>query len=342
MAKKSKKKTSSPSIPKEYKTREDKIDYVTDQIQEILPKLDAVEKKGTEYAVQLGQWYMSLKELVKEEKKTKWEDFVKEAFPHVSIRTIQRHMKIAEKVNLNAAPALAFLGQTRLYELAYLAGEDNVFEFLEDHDIEVQIDLEDEDSINSFKHKVGQFTYQQKKEKHSKSKNGKDEDVNSENDDESDDDEISKDKIVQMKKKELVEYVDENEVDIDDDEWKTTEELRYLLIERLGLDGNDNNDNDNNDNDNNDNDNDDNDDDNDNNDNENDDNQKGKPFKKFRKSASSFLESIDSVIKGKKTAKAKQNAKAIEKIVEEVESKLAELKKYRDSLLKKSKKRKTN
>lgn len=325
------KKSSEPSIPKDYKTLEDKIDYVKDQIEEILPELDSVEKQGAEYAVQLGRWYIKLKKLVKKKKKTKWKDFVKKTFPRVTIRTIQRHMRIAEKVDLVEAPALGFLGQTRLYELAYLARNDSVAGFLEENEIDPFVDLEDQDSIDSFKYNVDEFVYNRKNKKRGKAKDAKAKDAMSKADDDNDDGDISIDDIYSMDEDELVNLLEKNGVDLDDDDWKSKKQLRKLLIDSLGLSDKDNDDNDNDDND---------DDDNDN-DNDNDDNDNNDDDDEFRESASLFVKSIDSVIKRQKTVKRKQKAKLIqdiEKIVQEVESKLKELKNYQKALQKKKSK----
>jgi hypothetical protein len=347
------------SIPKKHKSFKDKTEYLIEEIKAGFSKLDGIEKKGVECAVRLGQSCLLLKKFVKGKKKRKWEDFVKENFSQ-DIRTIQRYMKLASKVFLEEDPTLALLGQTRLYELVNLAGKDTVCELLEDNDIDIEIDLEDQDSIPAFKKEVDEFIQQQKKTKRANAKGVKTEDPKSKTG--NGDDEITVVEISSMDENELVELLKENGVDLDDDDWKTKKELQNLLIEHFGLasddndnnddndnddndnndDDNDNDDNDNDDNDNNDddNDNDDNDNDdndNDDNDNDNDDNQKGKSFKKFKKSASSFLDSIDSVIETKRVASVNQKAQLIEKVVKKVERKLAKLKNYRDSLLKKGK-----
>ena len=73
-------------------------------------------------------------------------------------------------------------------------------------------------------------------------------DVDNDNND-NNDDAVTEDEIREMGKKALLAFIKENDLDIDDDEWKKVDDLRTLIIEMLALDDNDNDDDDNNDDD---------------------------------------------------------------------------------------------
>jgi hypothetical protein len=114
-----------------------------------------IETSAAERAIRLGSLLIELKEIVKMDKRIKWTSFIRKKLPFLSIRTIQRYMKMSKKVDLESCPALAYLGQVRLCELIKLTDKENtVNDFLEDKGIETEIDFDDENAISSFRKDV--------------------------------------------------------------------------------------------------------------------------------------------------------------------------------------------
>ena len=114
-----------------------------------------LETSAAERAIRLGSLLIELKEIIKMEKGINWTKFIKKKVPFISIRTIQRYMKMSKKVDLESCPALAYLGQVRLCEVIKLTDkETTVNDFLEYKGIETEIDFEDENAISSFRKDV--------------------------------------------------------------------------------------------------------------------------------------------------------------------------------------------
>jgi hypothetical protein len=144
--KKMPKKLNQFKIPKDCKTYDEKIEFMIEEIEDAYEDCGRTEKTAVEHAVRLGRWCIIFKKLVKKHKKGKWEETMKNHLPHLSIRTVQRYMKLAWRVDLEAYPVLAFLGQTRLYALIGLTGKTKIHEFLLENDVDIEIDLAEEDA----------------------------------------------------------------------------------------------------------------------------------------------------------------------------------------------------
>jgi len=275
------KKYNKVKIPSEHKTYDQKVEFLIEEIEEAYEECVALEKTAVERAIRLGTWCNTFKAVVRKHKKGKWQEVIGKHLPHLSIRTVQRYMKLARKVDLDEYPALAFLGQTWLYQLMEFAGKTKVHEFLAKNDIDFEVDIEEEDSIDDFKLEVEELI-----ERLKAAKPGKKQKEDQESDEEEDNDDS-----------------DENDEDDSDD------------------DSDDNGDDDENEDD------------------PPDDKPKNKMAEKspskaiiveLDQSANSFIRTINSVMENKKVIKAK--LKKIDKIIKEVEAKLAALKKLRKSL----------
>jgi len=156
-------KTNKVRIPKKYKSFDDKIDFLFKKIRLALSEFEGIEKAGAEQAILIGHWCSLMKKVVKKSKKGRWQKFIKDRFPSLPIRTVQRYMKIARKVDPKEYPALAFLGKTRLYDLAALAGkEGKMADLLHENNIDLDIDLTEQDQIHSLKSKVDELLDQEK------------------------------------------------------------------------------------------------------------------------------------------------------------------------------------
>ena len=142
-------------IPKKYKTYQEKVNFLTQEIMTEYSEGTRLDTSATAQAIRLGALLIELKKLVKGEEKIEWTKFIKKKLPAISLRTIQRYMKMALKVDLDSCPSLAHLGQVRLSDLISHSGEGvTVNDFLEDKEIETDIDPEEEKAIFRFRREV--------------------------------------------------------------------------------------------------------------------------------------------------------------------------------------------
>ena len=89
-------------------------------------------------SLKLGNLFLDLKQIVKE-KGDNFEDYIQRHVTYITLRTVQRYMKIAKSVDLEKYPALKWVGQVRLYELITIAKAKDVGKFLETKGIDCKI-----------------------------------------------------------------------------------------------------------------------------------------------------------------------------------------------------------
>lgn len=143
-------------FPKGCKTFEQKIEFLIEGMKKDAYSLTKIEQKGVKRVHRLGQRGILMKKVVKKHKKGKMPDILKEHFPDLSMRTLQRYMKLAERVDLVKSPSLAYLGQTRLYQLIEIAGKRTIEELLNEVDIDFDHDS-GKGAIIRFKEKIDEF-----------------------------------------------------------------------------------------------------------------------------------------------------------------------------------------
>ena len=110
------------------------------------------EKQGTNNSVKLGQLSLNLKKEVKKTTGGRWQSYLRQNVPGLSIRSVQKYMKIASKIGPEEYPILYELGLVRLYNLAELSEKLNIPEFLEKNGI--SLDVKDGFPIQLFKDRV--------------------------------------------------------------------------------------------------------------------------------------------------------------------------------------------
>ena len=127
-------------------------------------KLDGAEKTATEIQCKIGSMFIVLKGILNK-KKHKWPEYIKENFPYINIRTVQRYMKLAKSFNPEDDKTLAVAGQTRLLSLANKAKqeEQDVADFLEDKKIDLDFDPEDPTAVSEFREKIDEVLNKKKK-----------------------------------------------------------------------------------------------------------------------------------------------------------------------------------
>ena len=77
-----------------------------------------------------------------------------ETFANITIRTMQRCMRLAKRFDLEETPSLVVLDQTTLHELDRAAGKEPILKFLEEHSIPTKVDTEDHQEVNELRDNV--------------------------------------------------------------------------------------------------------------------------------------------------------------------------------------------
>jgi hypothetical protein len=137
-------------IPEKHKTYDEKINYLTEYINEKSEVRFPLIRRTTESIISTGRALITFRKVSKGEGK-KWPTEFKRHLPHLAIRTAQRYMKLAKNIDLNRYPALIFLLQSQLYELAKLAGNDISFvNLFENYGIDIYENTDfDDDEVES-------------------------------------------------------------------------------------------------------------------------------------------------------------------------------------------------
>jgi hypothetical protein len=156
-------------IPKECKDNKTKAKYVRKQIEKACKKLDGAEKTATEIQCKIGSMFVVLKGVLNK-KKHVWPEYIKDKFPYINIRTVQRYMKLAKSYDSESSKTLAVAGQTRLLSLANKAKqeEQDVGDFLEDKKIDLDFDSEDPTAVSEFREKIDEVLNKKKPAKKDK------------------------------------------------------------------------------------------------------------------------------------------------------------------------------
>ena len=85
----------------EVKTEEDILQEIENEHKNLMQgRMNALQN-----SLKLGSLFLDLKPIVKQ-KGEKFEDYMKQKVSYLTLRTIQRYMKIAKNVNLEKHPAL--------------------------------------------------------------------------------------------------------------------------------------------------------------------------------------------------------------------------------------------
>jgi hypothetical protein len=104
-------------------------------------------------SLKLGRLFLDLKPIVRQ-KGGKFEDYMKRKVSYLTLRTIQRYMKLAKNVNLEKYPALKWFGQVRLYELTTIAKAKDLGKFLETKGIDCKIQTDRKENLKVLMDKI--------------------------------------------------------------------------------------------------------------------------------------------------------------------------------------------
>jgi hypothetical protein len=114
-------------------------------------KLRLMTKKSVKDAIEFGQILMEAEEIIsKTGKWGNWGKYLKESYPSLQPKTAQRYMQLAEHVDLNINPTLAFLGQAKLLRLIQLGDGKTPAEVLYAGEMDIDFDSKDADSQKQF------------------------------------------------------------------------------------------------------------------------------------------------------------------------------------------------
>ena len=128
------------------------IEFIINEIKETHSQCVIGEKQGTNNSVKLGCLSLNLKKEVKKTTGGRWQRYLRQNLPNLSIRSVQKFMKIASKVGPEEYPILYDLGLVRLYNLAELSEHLTIPKFLEKNGI--SLDVKDGFPIQLFKDQV--------------------------------------------------------------------------------------------------------------------------------------------------------------------------------------------
>ena len=143
------------SIPGDLVEDDDKEKFIKREIKEKFSELNKLAKTTTELEIRIGELFNTLKQVVKKNDK-KWKKYIENNFRYMNIRTVQRWMKLAQTVDFENHPSLAYAGQTRLLALANLAKKDKseIHAFLKDSGVSLDFETEKRVDVGKFRDKV--------------------------------------------------------------------------------------------------------------------------------------------------------------------------------------------
>lgn len=75
------------------------------------------------YYINMGQRFSNLKQSVRQYKKGIWSEILKDYFPGINMRTIQKYMRLGKEIDLLSYPDLQILGYKRIELLTIIAGK---------------------------------------------------------------------------------------------------------------------------------------------------------------------------------------------------------------------------
>lgn len=149
------------NIPKDYESDSDKEKYCKGKIKEKYGELNKGCKTVTEIQIELGQLFITLKGVVREDGK-KWKTYVNKNFRYITIRTVQRWMKLGKEVDIDNYPRLSYAGQTRLLALANIAKKESteIHSLLKDNGISLEFKPKKASELRSFKDEIDKLIKQ--------------------------------------------------------------------------------------------------------------------------------------------------------------------------------------
>jgi hypothetical protein len=112
-----------------------------------------MNKRDVKNAVGIGQILLKEKEIIlgeDERKKGLWGRYRVRHYPGLEAKTAQRYMQLAEHVDLEKHPTLAYLGQTKLLRLIQLGDGKTPAEVLDDEGVDIEFDVKDADARKQF------------------------------------------------------------------------------------------------------------------------------------------------------------------------------------------------
>ncbi|MHB8790186.1 MAG: hypothetical protein ACYDBT_09925 [Desulfobulbaceae bacterium] len=123
------------------------------------------EKRTTKEAIILGNKFINLKKISKKikGKRKSWGKFLEEKFPQISIRQIQRLIRLANYIDIDKHKYLLMVSQNQLLDLIRISGKIGVHKYLKKNNIITDFNENDKGSINNFLKKINHAVSFQKK-----------------------------------------------------------------------------------------------------------------------------------------------------------------------------------
>ena len=162
-------------------TKTEKIRKLEKGIHARYGKYTLSRRTTTEQAVVLGNKLIALKKLVKGES-GKWTSYVRDKFPEIDIRDIQRFMALGRKMTSDNCPALMGLSQNQLRQLIKTCDGSSLEDYLRSQNIELDFNTDDPDDAKAFQEDINRLlcpsnagqSLCEKKDKSEKNKSHKD------------------------------------------------------------------------------------------------------------------------------------------------------------------------
>ncbi|BBO72720.1 hypothetical protein DSCW_01370 [Desulfosarcina widdelii] len=145
-----------PSIkfPDGCKTDKQKFEYVSGKIQKEFKLIMEGNLAKTAHKIRMGEHFLGLKKSVKQNKK-KWLKALNKWFPYIDKQLIQRCMRMAKRIDIEAFPAIGYLPQCHILDIIiHSTKKQTVDQFLKNHGVDPKPDITDAKSIGMFRLEV--------------------------------------------------------------------------------------------------------------------------------------------------------------------------------------------
>ena len=148
------KKFSMEDLPKDLESTTEKEEFIRKEIKKAVNDLNSSGKASTEIEIRIGSLFNVLKMVIKKKDK-EWVSYFEEKFPYLILRTVQRHMKLAKRIDLDKYPKLSFAGQTRLLALLRcVPKKGEVADLLKKHKVDMNFDLNKPKAVDRFRQQI--------------------------------------------------------------------------------------------------------------------------------------------------------------------------------------------
>jgi hypothetical protein len=140
-------------FPDSCKTDKQKFAYISGKIEKEFKLIMEGNLTVTTHKIRMGEYFIGLKKSVKKNKK-KWLKALRKWFPYIDKQLIQRCMRMAKRIDIDAFPAIGHLPQSHILDMIQHGKNQTVDQFLSDHGVDPEPKITDAKSIGMFRSEV--------------------------------------------------------------------------------------------------------------------------------------------------------------------------------------------